>query len=145
MGTNCRLRCATRSTTAIVDLSDRVTVFIPACRQLDTLFRFDNKDLLEENARSRGTIVWFQAESSKHTESVGWKIEGSANCCGPVAVLKDRHVGYFGSLENGEGSEGPSDPITENEHGLNTSVRHRSGRVLQVSWVGGWLKGVLFG
>ena len=121
-----RRRCATRPTTAIVDLSDRVTVFIPADRQLDILFRFDNKDLLEENARSRGTIVWFQTESSKHAESVGCKIEGSADSCGPVAVLKDCHVGYLGSLENGEGGEGPSDPITDDEHGLNTRVRHRS-------------------
>lgn len=96
--------------------------------------------MLEENARSRSTIVWFHAESSKHTESVGCKIEGSTDCCGPVAVLKDCYVGDLGSLENGKGGEGPSDPIAEDKHGLNTSVRHRSGRVLdrwgQVS--GGW-------
>lgn len=116
-------------------------MFIPAGRQLDISFRFDNKDLLEENARSRGTIVWFQAESSKHAESVGCKIEGPTDCCGPVAVLKDCHVGYIGSLENGEGSEGPSDPITEDEHGLNTSVRHRSGRVLEDGQVSWWVAG----
>lgn len=85
----------------------------------------DNKDILEENAWSRGTIVWFQAESSKHAESIGCKIEGSTDRCGPVAVFKDCHVGDLGSLENGEGCEGPSDPITEDEHGLNTSVCHR--------------------
>jgi hypothetical protein len=90
----------------------------------------DNNDLLEENARSRGTIVWLYAESSKHAESVGCKIEGSTDRCRPVAVLKDCHVGDLSSLENGEGCEGPSDPIAEDEHGLNASVRHGSGRVL---------------
>ncbi len=52
-------------------------------------------------------------------------------------MLKDCHVGDLGSLENGEGGEGASDPIAEDEHRMNTGVRHRSGRVLDSFQVGG--------
>lgn len=92
------------------------------------------KDLLEENARSRGTIVRPYAEPSEYTESVGCKIESTADRCGPVAVLKDCHVGDLGALENGKGCEGPGDPIAEDEHGLNPSVRHGPGCVLDQAW-----------
>lgn len=125
-----RSRRATGPTTTIVDLSDLVTMFVPAGRQSGPL-RWRKSDSLEENAGGRGTIVRLHAKSSEYAKSVRCKIEGSTDRCGPVAVFENCHIGDLGALENSKGCEGTGDPIAEDEHRLNPSVCHDPGCVLE--------------